>query len=480
MGMTKDHEVRQITRRQVLLLGLGGLGSVALVACGQQPATTAPEPTAASQAEPTSAGAASGDATAPAQATGQIDFLAWGDAADIPAWEALVAQYREQNPGVTVNLTVVPEPNNNFYTRLQTLIAGGTPPDLASFQGWEWQTYADRGVLAPVDDLVARDNLAAIYPEGIQSVEVNTRFADQRYLVPLQIATMVLFYSKKLFDEAGVAYPTDDWTYEQFLEAATQLTDTSGEQKRFGYQPNGSWFRDIIWIRSTGKQEFDSIVDPRTAQFNQPEIAAIVQQVAQDFQYQRKISPTVADLEGGANTIVTGNSAMVYEGPWFLSRLNSPELRAEGKEVPFDVVLMPQGTDSNRPHRGWSEGVALLNGDNVEAAWGFASFIAGEEGQKTYSTTTGRIPNTLELAESFWLPTVAERFQVTNGQAFLEAFKRSVGDVISGVPRSKMWAEVVKPVGWDPLLANQAKASDVLPQVDAGLQALLDEYWAGR
>ncbi len=469
MEMHEPKETHRLSRRQLLLLGGQSGLALLLVACGQ----TAPQ-----AAEPSPV--LGGDAATPAQASGVVDFLAWGDTTDIPAWEALIKQYNEQNPNVTINLTVVPEPNNNFYPRLQTLIAGGTPPDLASFQGWEWQTYASRDVLQPIDELIARDGLTGPYPENVQSIEVSTRYAEQRYLLPLQIATMVMFYARKLFDEAGVPYPTDDWTFEQFLDAAEKLTRSDGDKRYFGYQANGNWFRDIIWIRSTGKQEFDQIVDPKKATFSQPEIIAIVQQVAQDFQYVQRISPTVADLQGGANTIDTGNSAMKYEGPWYLPRLNSPQLRQENKQVEFDVVLMPQGSDPNRPHRGWSEGVALLKGDNVDATWSFASFMGGEEGQKTYSSITGRIPNSISLAESFWLPFVEEQFQVKNGQAFIEAFKRSVGDVISGVPRSKMWAEVVKPVGWDPLLANSATAADVLPKVDEGLQALLDEYWASR
>jgi len=287
-----------------------------------------------------------------------------------------------------------------------------------------------------------------------------------------------MFYVKKHFDAAGMAYPTDDWTMEEFLDMATKLTNLDGDSKTFGMQANGSWFRDIHWIRSTGKQEFDSLIDPKMAQFNQPEIVEMLQLMASDVYNTMKIAPTPADMEGGTNTLESGNVGMKYEGPWFFGRLNSPELREQGAELEFDVVLMPQGADAGRPHRGWAEGIALPNSDNVDAAWAFASFMAGEEGDKIYATETGRIPNSFDLIESFWIPTIQERFGVQNGQAFLEAFKRSEVDVVGGIPRSKMWSEIVKPVGYDPLINGSATAAEALANVDAALQASLDEFWA--
>ncbi len=463
---------RNWTRRQFLgTMVKGGAAAAILAACGQAPQAT-------SQDASGGAGTASGPATVAGGAT-EIDFLAWGDNADLPGWNALVARFAEVNPSIKVNLTPIAEPNNNFYTKLQTAIAGGKPPHLASFQGWEWQTYADRGLLQPIDDLIARDKLGKIYDDSISAVKDTTSRNGQRFLVPLQLATMVMFYAKKPFDEAGLPYPTDGWTFDQFVEISGALTGEKNGQKRFGYQPNNNWFRDIHWIRSTGKREFDSLVDPKQATFNQPEIVEIVQLVAQSFAYERKIAPTAADLQGNANTINTGNAALKYDGPWFFGQLNSPDLRAENKQVDFDVVLMPQGADTTRPHRGWSEGVALFKSDRTDAAWAFASFAASEEGQKLYSGATGRMPNSLALTESFWLPQVQERYQLTNAKAFLDALKRAQVDVIGKLPRSKMWSEVVKPLAYDPLTNNSAKAADVLPKVDAALQKLLDEVNKG-
>ncbi len=453
---------RQISRRN-LLKGIGiGSTTLLLAAC--------PAPAPADE------GGSSGGA-APAAEDIELDFFAWGDASDIPAWEALGNTYTEQNPNVTIKQSISGT-GVDYYTKLQTTFAGGVVPEIASFQGWEWQPFSDAGLLAPIDAYVERDGFTGPYPDGVDSIEFSTRRDGSRYLIPLQSGVMVMFYAKKPFDEAGVAYPTDDWTFEDFVSIAEQLTSTDGDSKLYGYQANGSYARDIHWIRATGAQEFDNLVDPRTAMYDQPEIVEILQLVAQDFMYSLGISPTPADLEGGTNTIDTGNAAMKYEGPWFFPRLNSPELREEGKEIEFDVVLMPQMADESRPHRGWAEGVCVPKSDLVDAAWDFVHFMGGEEGQKIYSTITGRIPNTASLVEGFWGPTIEERFGVSNAAAFSSAFLRSEVDVIGGVSRGQIWSEVAKPVAWDPMLANSATAAEVVPALNEGVQGLLDAHWA--
>jgi len=382
--------------------------------------------------------------------------------------------YQTKFPGQSVNVTPVADPNANFYTKLQTMFAGGTPPDLTSFQGWEWQVYADKNLLSPVDDFITRDKLTDPYPQGFQSVEQSVRRKGKTYLIPLQMGVMVMFYAKKNFDDAGIKYPTDDWTFDQFVDLAQKLT--SAANKKFGYQANGSWFRDIGWLVLTGKREFDNIIDPKKSQFGAAEIVKMVNTVAYEMPHTLKVAPNPTDTSG-ANTINTGACAMKYEGPWFLPQLNSPTLREQKKEVPFDVVRMPKGTAAGRPHRGWAEGVAVTKTPKADAAWAFAAYMASEEGNKVYSEVTGRIPANLKLAETWWVPRTKELYGISNGKAFIDAFKEGQIDVVSGVPRSKMWAEVVKPTAYDVINAGTAKPADVLSKVDEKLQKLLDDYW---
>ncbi len=451
-----------LSRRTFLKIMGTGVAGAALAAC-VAPGTPAPS-------------ADGGAASAPAVEAAALTVMAFGEA-DQKAYAALAEAYMKVNPNVKVDAVFLPN-DESYYATLQTQYAGGSNPSIASMQGWGYQLFADNQVIAGVNALRERDGFDYAFADSEAIRQYTTRNNDT-YLIPMQLATMVMYYSKKLFDEAGVAYPTDDWTFDQFVETAQKLTKT-GDAPQWGYEANGNWFRDIHWIRGTGTQEFDALVDPKKSQFNQPEIAEIIQLVASDFYHKMGISPKPADNQGGAGGIQSGKSAMKYEGPWWMPQMVTQKLREENKALDFDVVLMPKQADGERPHRGWAEGTVIFANAPLDPSWDLVKFMAGEEGQKIFSAATGRLPNNYGLVESFWAPTAKENHGLENWKAFLTGFEKGEADVISGLPRAQYWNEVVKPVGWDPLVGGTASASDVLPAVDEGVQKILDEYWASK
>ncbi len=464
MSLKSNTTPQHYSRRAFLKLAGTSAAAVALAAC-------------AAPAGPGAAAPAGGEAggAAPAQETLTLTLLANGDA-DLVGFRPAADGYQALNPNVTVETVALPL-GEDYYATLQAQIAGGSAPDVASMQGWSHQLFADNNVIVGLNDLRARDNFNYAWADN-QVVRDYTERNGDTYLIPMQVATMVMFYVKSAFDEAGLPYPTDDWTFEEFLETAQALTNTSGDQKRWGYQANGNWQRDIHWIRGTGAQEWDTLIDPKASQFNQPEIVDIVQLVANDFYNTLGISPKPADTDSGAGGIESGQSAMKYEGPWWFPRMVTPALRDEGTAVDFDVVLMPRQQDGNQPHRGWAEGVSILSTAPLDAAWELCKYISGEEGQRLFCEPTGRMPNNPDLLESWWGPLVEQNHGLTNWRAFITGFGKGEIDIVSGLPRSQFWLEVIKPVGWDPLIAGSANAADVLPDVDAGVQDLLDDYWA--
>jgi multiple sugar transport system substrate-binding protein len=474
--------MKKLTRREFLrIAGLTAASATALTAleaCAPK-ATPTPAPATQPPAAPTAAPTPV-PTKPPAKAPVKVTLMSFGQA-DVPAFQATVDRFMEVQDAVKVEVTFAPN-DETYYTKLQTLIAGGGQPDMASMQGWGYQPFADTETILPMEEWQKRDNFYYAWPDW-PAIRDYTQRNGHVWLMPMQIGTMLMFYSKRLFDEAGIPYPKDDWTFQEFIEIAKALTREVNGKKQWGYQANGNWFRDIHWIRGTGKQEFDTLVEPHKAQFNQPEIVEIVQLVASDFYYKLKISPTPADLDAGSGGIEAGASAMKYEGPWWMPRMSTPQLRAEKKDLPFDVVLMPKQQDENRPHRAWAEGMTILKtGDKnrEEASWECCKFMGGEEGQKIFSKVSGRVPNNPALMESYWGPIVKEQFGLENYKAFITAASKGEIDVVSGINRAQFWNEVIKPVGWDPLVAGKATAAEVLPKVDEGVQKMLDDYWAKK
>ncbi|MFN8442340.1 MAG: extracellular solute-binding protein [Caldilineaceae bacterium] len=452
-----------LTRRMFLKLVGTGIAGAALSACVA--------------AQPAAESGASQGSSAPAGEAKSVTLMAFGES-DKTAFAAAVEAFMKQKPEIKVETNFLPN-DESYYATLQTQFAGGSNPDIASMQGWGYQLFADNKVIAGVNAMRERDNFNYAWADS-EAVHQYTERNGDTFLIPTQMATMVMFYAKKPFDEAGIPYPTDDWTFDEFLDIAQKLTKTDGDKKQWGYQANGNWFRDIHWIRGTGAQEFDTLVDPKKSQFNQQEIIDIVQLIASDFYYKMGISPKPADLSTGSGGIEAGQSAMKYEGPWWFPTMVTQEKRDQGAAVEFDVVLMPKQADGNRPHRGWSEGVVIFSNKELDPAWEVAKFVCGEEGQKIFCEKSGRVPNNVSLIESFWAPLVTKNHGLTNTQAFITAFNKGEADIISGLPRSQYWNEVVKPVGWDPLLAGTASAAEVLPKVDEGVQKMLDDYWASK
>ena len=49
------------------------------------------------------------------------------------------------------------------------------------------------------------------------------------YAMPDRGGALILYYNKDMFDGAGISYPTKDWTWVEFLDAAQKLTVRDGD-----------------------------------------------------------------------------------------------------------------------------------------------------------------------------------------------------------------------------------------------------------
>jgi carbohydrate-binding protein len=136
--------------------------------------------------------------------------------------ESLLYKFSIENPDILVKY----EPITGDYKQvLLTSIASGTEPDIFYVDIFWWLELAANDALLPLDNLMATSGVSR--DDFIPALIDAFTYKGKTYGIPKDFNTLGMFYNKALFDKAGLAYPTDDWTWDDLRAAAEKLTDLS-------------------------------------------------------------------------------------------------------------------------------------------------------------------------------------------------------------------------------------------------------------
>ena len=140
--------------------------------------------------------------------------------------QKMVDAFQEEYPYITVEVETVGY--NDYFTQMQTRVAGGTAPDCYELNIENFAAYANKGLLAEISGVdVSGLNETALNAFNVKGVQ---------YGLPESFSNVVLIYNKDLFDQAGVAYPTADWTQDD-LQAAAEAIRALGDDIFGIWQP---------------------------------------------------------------------------------------------------------------------------------------------------------------------------------------------------------------------------------------------------
>jgi multiple sugar transport system substrate-binding protein len=172
-----------------------------------------------------------------------------GDNARAQTFENVLGEFREANPDIDLELVPVAAPEwDQFLAKVATILAAGEQLDNVEV-GTEGQlTFANAGIIRALDDFVMAEQ------EDVQEYfsDVNPIFVEavmyegSLYNLPNLWAAAGIMYNKHLFDQAGLEHPTNDWTVEQFLEAARAINDLGDDIFGYGW-PNRHWGGFVAW-----------------------------------------------------------------------------------------------------------------------------------------------------------------------------------------------------------------------------------------
>jgi len=254
----------------------------------------------------------------------ELNFTYWGSTFEKKAVEDVIDDFNKSHPGVHVNAQHIPQ---NYDEKIMTMITGGNAPDVGYVMGDTVQLWANQGVTKNLSPYFASD------PDLGSRMEVSRyRIGDGIAATNAALESMIIFYNKKLFDDAGVPYPpskwTEAWKWDEFVNIAKKLTkDKNGNNalspnfdpeniEVYGFGHDRWWGQWMPFVYSNGGRLISD--DGKTVLMDQPETIQALQKFA-DLSWKHHVSPTPAATKSFPNNNVmlqTGKVAMSLNGHW--------------------------------------------------------------------------------------------------------------------------------------------------------------------
>ena len=392
-----------------------------------------------------------------------IVFATTDGAESQPIIRGIIKDFERAHPNIRVILHPIVD---NYKNKVLAMTAANRAPDCARMGFMEYMSFSTRGALQPLDAFLKASpeiDLKGYYPNTV-------RYSSSQghvWMIPRIVApTGLIFYNKRLFREAGLAYPDGSWTWDFqprpelgskcFTNCLDKLTKRlpNGKPSQFGCAASWPqlWFETLLISR--GLKMWDSDEHPTKLTVTEPEILKLFQ-FASDTVNKYRWLPSFSDLTtsntNAHDEFVKGKIAMLQSGAWEVKKL-----RAEMKDD-WDVTTYP--SYRNEPYRSPGEGggiVMFAASKHPQETWEFIKWMSTAPGMIPLAKAGLDQPALMALARSdAWIPpkdatppaNLPEHLSVTDNAAaaivlhqtpeyfadFANACQGSAYDVLTGV-----------------------------------------------
>lgn len=337
-------------KARVLPLAAGMLSvAMVLTACGS-PAASASSASSGTAESAASASEASQDE--PVTIT-YCNFNASGG--DEETLQKMYEAFHEEYPNITVEIETIGF--DDYFTQMQTRVAGGTAPDCYELNIENFSAYANKGVLAEITGV----DLSRIDETALNAFNVG----GKQYGLPGNFSNVVLVYNKDLFDQAGLDYPTNDWTQDD-VQAAAEAIRALGDDIYGIYQP--VTYNEFYKVAA---QYGGSLLSEDGTQFtiNSPENVEAAQMMV-DRVLVSNVQPTEVQMGGMGDwdLFMSGRLGMIPTGIWAFNTF------AEGCDFAWDIAVEP-GMEQKATHFFSNACVVNEASENKEAAMTWITWL---------------------------------------------------------------------------------------------------------
>jgi multiple sugar transport system substrate-binding protein len=380
---------------------------------------------------------------------------------------AFIDKWNESHPDIQVVFSSIPD-NGEQQTKVDVLAMSGDLDIMPISDGMEFLRMQN-GVLAPIDDYIKRDgiNMASDFGAFSEWVQHEGRY----YCLPLRTSLELVFYNKDMFDAAGVPYPSDDWTLDEYVETVKKMTKGSGQNKVYGtylHNWDGEW-APLVVQGASGWYTPEGLSNIRDPAFQR---GLLLRRELDDGGYQLSFSQISALKTLSNSEFFGGRSAMAVSATWMVRDMKNKD------KFPFDfkvgLAYLPR---YSKDHPGKLLNMTCsaigipANSRHKDEAWEFIRYYVLEN--SSVIASSGNAP----CYKPAWDDNIVERFiensglPIDQGRKFFDRDATLVTTRVLG-PGSAMYNQIL--AEQTPLFFNGEKSlEDLLTDIETRVNEIL-------
>lgn len=296
--------------------------------------------------------------------------------------DTIIAAFEEANPGITVEVTTAPFAD--YFTLLQADVVSGDAPDVFELNYENFVTYAANDTLLDISEYLSGD--APYYPRALEAFQ----YEGAQLALPETFSTVLLFYNADLFDQAGVEYPTAEWTWAD-ATAAAEAIGALGDDVWGLYSPVQFW---EFYKKAAQNGECSFFNEDMTESTINSEACVETLSTMVGF-IESGLMPSAADLSGVSDSelFLSGKVGMLVTGIWMFGAF---------QDAPFAWDVQIEPAINQNAHHFFANGVAVsATTAHPEAAALWSEFLTASETAATVRVESGWELPALDQPEYF-------------------------------------------------------------------------------
>ena len=276
-------------------------------------------------------------------------------------------------------------PFSDYEKQLTLGVASGELPDIVIMDGCGMASFISMDLFGDISDANIK------WDEYLAGPMESTMMDGKHYGIPFATNCTALYYNKDMFDAAGIAYPDENTTWDDFREMAKALTkDGVYGFGNAGTNTDEGTFQCLQWLYTAGGSYTD--IEPGVDAYK------LMQEMIDEGSWAKDVvNWTQSDVN---NNFKAGNLAMQQNGPWQI-----PSIEADAPDLNYGVTVLPK-RDANA-----GQATSILGGENMGAvkkddmsgAKAFLEYYDQTEVMVEAMKTYGSFPPKTEAAQdSYW------------------------------------------------------------------------------